>query len=88
VKYGALSVPEGQVLAVWETVEFGGEARLRFRWEEVGGPLVVPPTRQGFGTRLIERSFGQSLGAIMRLDYPDTGVTFILDAPLATLQQQ
>ena len=38
VKYGALSVPEGQVLAVWETVELGGEPRLRFRWEEVGGP--------------------------------------------------
>jgi two-component sensor histidine kinase len=60
---------------------------LRFRWEEVGGPAVVPPARQGFGTRLIERSFGQSLGAVMRLDYPETGVTFTFDAPVSAMQQ-
>ncbi len=87
VKYGALSVPDGQVLVLWEVVEIDGAARLRFRWEEVGGPPVVPPARQGFGTRLIERSFGQSLGAVMRLDYPRTGVTFTFDAPVAAMQQ-
>lgn len=88
VKYGALSVPEGEVLVRWQTVAVDGEPRLRFRWEEAGGPPVVPPVRQGFGTRLIERSFGQSLGAVMRLDYPETGVTFSLDAPVAAMQQQ
>ena len=88
VKYGALSVPEGEVLVRWDTTTIDGEARLRFRWQEAGGPPVVPPARQGFGTRLIERSFGQSLGASMRLDYPETGVTFILDAPVAAMQQQ
>ncbi len=88
VKYGALSVPEGQVLILWETVEVEGEACLRFRWEEVGGPIVVAPARQGFGTRLIERSFGQGLGARIALDYAQTGVCFSLEAPMATLQQQ
>jgi PAS domain S-box-containing protein len=87
MKYGALSVADGQVLVLWETVEIDGAARLRFRWEEVGGPPVVPPVRQGFGTRLIERSFGQSLGAVMQLDYPQTGVTFTFDAPVSAMQQ-
>jgi PAS domain S-box-containing protein len=87
IKYGALSVPDGQVLTLWETLEVDGEARLRFRWQEVGGPPVVPPARHGFGTRLIERSFGQSLGAAMRLDYPETGVTFTFDAPVSAMQQ-
>jgi PAS domain S-box-containing protein len=87
VKYGALSVPEGQILVLWETLEVTGEAQLRFRWEEAGGPPVVPPARQGFGTRLIARSFGQSLGAAVRLDYPSTGVTFSLEAPVAALQR-
>jgi PAS domain S-box-containing protein len=87
VKYGALSVPEGQVLVLWETVDIGGEAQLRFRWEEVGGPPVVPPERQGFGTRLIARSFGQSLAATVRLDYARAGVTFTLEAQVAAMQQ-
>jgi PAS domain S-box-containing protein len=88
VKYGALSLPEGQVLILWENAEAEGQDFLRFRWEEVGGPTVVPPARQGFGTRLIERSFGQSLGVRIGLDYAETGVMFTLEAPLATLQQQ
>jgi PAS domain S-box-containing protein len=88
VKYGALSVPEGHVLILWETVAVADQACLRFRWEEVGGPTVMPPARQGFGSRLIERSFGQSLGARIGLDYPETGVTFTLEAPIAMLQQQ
>jgi PAS domain S-box-containing protein len=87
VKYGALSVPEGHVVVLWGTTDIEGAARLQFRWEEVGGPPVVPPSRQGFGTRLIERSFGQSLGAVMQLNYPETGVTFTFDAPVATLQR-
>ena len=88
VKYGALSVPEGKVLVLWDKVETDGEARLRFRWEEVGGPPVTPPERQGFGTRLIARSFGQNLSAVVRLEYPRTGVTFTVDAPVAAMQQQ
>jgi PAS domain S-box-containing protein len=88
VKYGALSVPDGRVLIIWETGETDGEACLRFRWEEAGGPPVVAPGRQGFGTRLIERSFGQGLGVRVSLDYPESGVVFTLEAPLRTLQQQ
>ncbi|MBW4022060.1 MAG: PAS domain S-box protein [Proteobacteria bacterium] len=87
VKYGALSVSQGQVVVSWETVEVEGELWLRFKWREVGGPTVVPPTRQGFGSRLIERSFGQTLGSTIRLDYAETGVTFTFEAPLAGLQQ-
>jgi PAS domain S-box-containing protein len=87
VKYGALSVAEGEVLVLWETAEVDGAAWLRFRWEEVGGPPVVPPARQGFGTRLIERSFGQSLGAVMRLDYPTSGVTFTFEALVSAMQR-
>ena len=87
VKYGALSVSEGQVVVAWDMAEEGGEARLRFHWQEVGGPPVTAPTRQGFGTRLIERSFGQTPGVVMQLEYPETGVTFSLEAPVAALEQ-
>jgi PAS domain S-box-containing protein len=86
VKYGALSAPDGHVAVCWWQ-EPGSEAMLRFRWQEADGPPVVVPDRQGFGTRLIERSLAQGVGAVVTLTYPPTGVVFSLDAPLANLQQ-
>src|SRR5690349_9919732 len=54
-KYGALSRPEGRVAVEWGVAE-GPEPVgpvLELRWAEAGGPPVVPPRRQGFGSRLI-----------------------------------
>ena len=31
-------------------------------WQESGGPIVKPPTRQGFGSRMIERGLAMELG--------------------------
>jgi two-component sensor histidine kinase len=53
VKYGALSVPGGRVNIEWR-LRPGN--RLTLRWAEQGGPPVSsPPSRQGFGTRVMER---------------------------------
>lgn len=50
-KYGALSVETGEVRVTWERLT--GE-RLRVCWAESGGPLSRPPTRRGFGTRVMQ----------------------------------
>ena len=50
-KYGALSVPDGHVQVEWSHEQDG---RLVLRWTETGGPPVEPPTRRGFGTRVME----------------------------------
>lgn len=50
-KYGALSAAEGQVDLKWS---HEADGRLILRWTEMGGPEVQTPTRQGFGTRVIE----------------------------------
>ena len=55
-KYGALSQDAGTVTVSWHIEETEGAPRLHLEWVERGGPPVTPPTRQGFGTRLIERS--------------------------------
>ncbi|OAS25836.1 sensor histidine kinase [Methylobacterium platani] len=78
VKYGALSVPAGQVLLSWSTAE----GRLTLRWQERGGPLVVPPTRTGFGSRLIERSLARELDGTVSLSFPPEGVVCTIVAPL------
>ncbi|WP_284944076.1 PAS domain S-box protein [Acidisoma cladoniae] len=86
VKYGALSTTEGHISVRWWLEETKTEPHLRFLWQETEGPIVTPPTRQGFGTRLIERSLAQGLGATVELAYPATGVVFRLNTPLASLR--
>lgn len=56
VKYGALANAQGRVCLHWEID--APQSYATFRWQESGGPPVVPPKRKGFGSLLIERSLG------------------------------
>ena len=82
-KYGALSCREGRVTILWE-IAGGADPHLRMSWTERHGPLVVPPTRRGFGTKLIERSLASDLqGATeLRLDDP-AGAVCRIDTALS-----
>ena len=72
VKYGALSQDGGRVGVQWRIAEDDGTARLELEWRESGGPPVSPPTRRGFGSRLIERSLARELhGEVTLLFDPD-----------------
>jgi two-component sensor histidine kinase len=77
-KYGALSRPEGCVRVKW-TVE---DARLSLTWREQGGPKVAPPTRRGFGSRLIERSLKGEIGGDASLEFHEDGLTCRIALPL------
>jgi PAS domain S-box-containing protein len=82
VKYGALSNGTGQVRLTWLGDRTVSPPRLLLRWEERGGPPVPPPSRKGFGSRLIERSLAQDLDAEVRIEYAVTGVVCTVEAPL------
>jgi PAS domain S-box-containing protein len=58
-KYGALSVPNGQIRLKWS---HDADGQLILYWREIGGPLVKTPTHQGFGTRIIKSVLGQLKG--------------------------
>ena len=77
-KYGALSNAEGRVDVSWTTEN--GE--LRLTWREVGGPPVEPPTRRGFGSRLIERSLQGALGGSAEQTFEPDGLVCRLRLPL------
>lgn len=83
IKYGALSVPDGRVALAWSLVGSEEEPKLWLQWCEHGGPAVSPPTRQGFGTRLISGAIGRFLSAEIQLEYTPAGVTWIMIAPLS-----
>jgi two-component sensor histidine kinase len=82
-KFGALSVPEGHVSISW-TVDVAA-SRLHFSWQERGGPAVQAPTKQSFGTRLIE-TLGRQLKGDVKLSYEPSGFAYSLDVPLASLE--
>ena len=62
-KFGALSMPDGRVAISWVVDE---NKRVKFIWQEHGGPTVDAPTRQSFGTRLIE-TLGKQLRGNVKL---------------------
>jgi two-component sensor histidine kinase len=78
-KYGALSRPEGRVELGWTVLD----GRLGLSWRESGGPLVVPPTRRGFGSRLIENALCRDLDGQTRLEFAPEGVRCSITALLA-----
>ena len=81
-KFGALSIPTGRVEIAWTVDE--EKQRLRLTWTERGGPLVAPPTRRSFGTRMME-SLGLQLNGQVRLAYDPSGFVYSLDVPLGSV---
>lgn len=69
-KYGSLSVPEGRVDLTWQ---FDPATGLEIDWRESNGPPVKTPTRQGFGTTIIQRSVPYDLGGEAQIEYAPEG---------------
>jgi two-component sensor histidine kinase len=82
-KFGALSVPTGRIEIAW-AIDKETE-RFRLTWTEKGGPEVHAPTRQSFGTRLIE-TLGKQLNGEVQMTYAPNGFVYALDVPLNSLK--
>jgi two-component sensor histidine kinase len=83
-KYGALSTDKGRVRVAWTIADQEGQPELRLRWSEEDGPAVTPPSRRGFGSRLIERGLSHELGGEVHIDFRASGVICTIEAPLGT----
>ena len=81
-KYGALSAAGGTVMIRWNLTGHDETRRFNFSWVERGGPPVAPPTRSGFGSRMIERVMAQHMRGTAKIDYRLEGVMFTIDAPM------
>jgi PAS domain S-box-containing protein len=81
VKYGAFSNKAGSVLISWSVEPSPEGNRFRLRWQEKDGPPVTPPSRKGFGSRVIERGLAHELEGTVDLDYRPDGVVCTIDFP-------
>lgn len=81
-KFGALSVYGGKVDVAWSVTIGATRRMLVFDWVESGGPAVMEPKRQGFGTRLLEFVLPGQIQAKTRVEYHREGVQIRCEAPL------
>ena len=70
-KYGALSVDDARLSLAWSIDPDRG---LVLDWIETGGPPVVPPSRRGFGTVVVEQSIPFELKGTARIEHAADGV--------------
>lgn len=85
-KYGAMSAITGRLAVRWEILGQAEARRLRFTWQERGGPMVGPPERSGFGTTLISVIAGAEFGCTPELIYAPEGFRYRIEVPLARLE--
>ena len=86
-KYGALSNDTGSVALDWTVTGGAADASFQLTWKESGGPPVTPPTRKGFGSRLIAEAAGSDLHGETKLSFDPDGVLWTLQASLASVKQ-
>jgi PAS domain S-box-containing protein len=81
-KFGALSVFGGKVEVTWSVTIDATRRTLAFDWVESGGPPVVQPLRQGFGSRLLAFVLPGQIQAKTQIDYAPQGIRIHCALPL------
>ncbi|HUG45201.1 MAG TPA: CheR family methyltransferase [Sphingomicrobium sp.] len=81
-KYGGLSVDGGRLKVAWKVTGPKDQPQLEILWSESDGPPVTPPSRRGFGTKLIEISLVRGLGATVDREFLKEGVRCRISIPL------
>jgi two-component sensor histidine kinase len=76
-KYGGLSNEDGHVEIRWDL----GEGRFKIAWQEIGGPRVSPPAREGFGHKVVTRIVTLALEGKVDLRFEPSGLVWSLDIP-------
>ena len=82
-KYGALSNDRGKVRISWRK-EIKTEPTFLITWQEIGGPPVHQPTRNGFGQKVIGFMAEAAVFGKVQIEYPKIGLTWALSAPTRT----
>jgi two-component sensor histidine kinase len=77
IKHGALSNPEGRVHIAWGAKGDRRDGQLIFQWRERGGPPVVAPKRQGFGSTLLRATFADA-----RSNFDMNGFSCAIEVPI------
>lgn len=89
-RFGALSGPRGTVRLAWHIdVDGPGPPALRILWTEAGGATdISPPSRRGFGTKVMERVVARALDAEVTMSFEPSGLRWSLRVPLVHIASE
>lgn len=87
VKYGALSVPDGNKELKWK-VAGKDHDRFEMSWTEKGGPPVLPTVRKGTGTRLISAGLNGTMASSVEIVYAPDGLRCLVSCELESFQKE
>ncbi len=82
-KYGAWSVPAGQVSLAWRHIETVDPVEVEIVWQERGGPMVTEPSKSGFGTNVMKFSIERGLRGRINTAFDPSGIRHEVSFPLA-----
>jgi len=80
-KYGALSIPGGQVSVSWDCKPDGKATKLTLIWREFSGPPVASEIQSSYGIDLIRNLIPHELGGMVDLEFPAEGVSCKIEFP-------
>lgn len=83
VKHGALSTPLGKIDLDVSLLK--NPARMRFTWQETGGPEVIKPSRSS-GSKIIQ-SLTRAAGGTLSYEWRREGLKATAEFPLSAFQQ-
>jgi PAS domain S-box-containing protein len=86
VKYGSLSSAVGALSLTWFQREEHDRTKLVVNWKELDGPPVKPPSRRGFGTRLMERCIERDLSGELDLAFDPDGLSCRIELDMASAE--
>lgn len=85
-KYGVLSGDDGQISVRWNIAGSGASRVFHLTWAEKDGPQVRSIGQGGFGTVVLKRVAPAAISGQGNLDYGPDGITWSVEAPLATVE--
>ncbi|RWQ21589.1 PAS domain S-box protein [Mesorhizobium sp.] len=85
-KYGVLSGDQGQISIAWNSTGSGASRLFHLSWIEEDGPEVQTIGEGGFGTVVLKRVAPEAIGGKGNLEYGPHGITWSLEAPLASVE--
>jgi len=81
-KHGALSKEEGRIEVYWTLIDTDRGSALLCEWKEQDGPLVIQPSREGFGSMLLNRVLSQQIRADVKACFDPEGFRLRMIVPL------
>ncbi|MCJ2021809.1 PAS domain-containing protein [Methylobacterium sp. E-065] len=82
LRHGALAHPGGRVVVTWNVEDASDGSWLAWTWNEHDGPPPTLPTREGFGTRLLNKILTAQVAAEVDLAFDADGLRIRVRLPL------